>query len=142
MRPPPRAHGDGIPGETSPPSRPHRPRAREQRPVPALPRVPVDDGSLQEPPGDAAQLPEEHRYGRHTLGTPPGGGSVPPAAPSAPCRAARRLLLALFGVEPRLIPTTHPGEPIFCAHPPLSPPPKLDARGLQPHNVLEGQFLW
>ncbi|XP_040394483.1 protein FAM178B isoform X2 [Cygnus olor] len=83
---------------------------REQRLAPALPRVPVDDGSLQEPPGDTAQLPEEHG-----------------------------LLLALFTVEPRLIPATHPGEPVFCARP--LPPPALDARGLRPRSVLEGQFL-
>ncbi|NWZ28706.1 F178B protein, partial [Asarcornis scutulata] len=53
----------------------------------------------------------------------------------------KRLLLALFGVEPRLIPTVHPGEPIFSAQPPPAAPPKLDARGLQPHNILEGLFL-
>ncbi|XP_066839677.1 protein FAM178B isoform X2 [Anser cygnoides] len=83
---------------------------REQCLVPVLPRVPVDDDSLQEPPGDAVQLPEE-----------------------------QRLLLALFTVEPRLIPATHPGEPVFCARP--LPPPALDTHGLWPRSVLEGRFL-
>lgn len=114
--------------------------------MPVLPRVPVDDDSLQEPPGDAVQLPEEQRYGCEPAGTPPGEGGggrappLPPAAPWWPCPPARRLLLALFTVEPRLIPATHPGEPVFCARP--LPPPALDTHGLWPRSVLEGRFLW
>ncbi|XP_014815290.1 PREDICTED: SMC5-SMC6 complex localization factor protein 2-like [Calidris pugnax] len=50
-----------------------------------------------------------------------------------------RGFLARHTVTSRFLPTIHPGEPVFCAHP--APVPTLDTRGLKPQSVLEGFFF-
>ncbi|XP_072213352.1 protein FAM178B [Excalfactoria chinensis] len=51
----------------------------------------------------------------------------------------QRAFLSRFEVKLLTFPTTHPGEPIFHTCP--LPPPILDTHGLQPHSVLEQNFL-
>ncbi|NXX51336.1 F178B protein, partial [Tricholaema leucomelas] len=67
-------------------------------------------GSASESEEEDSQLPEEHRE-----------------------------FLACFPLQSSSIPTLHPGEPIFYAHP--VPVPALDANGLQPQSSLERLFL-
>ncbi|NXF96176.1 F178B protein, partial [Eubucco bourcierii] len=69
-----------------------------------------DPGSASESENEDSQLPKEHRE-----------------------------LLARSSLQSCSIPTLHPGEPIFCAHP--VPMPTLDAHGLQPQSSLERLFL-
>ncbi|NXP79101.1 F178B protein, partial [Ramphastos sulfuratus] len=69
-----------------------------------------DAGSASESEDEDSQLPKEHRE-----------------------------FLARFSLQSCSIPTLHPGEPIFCAHP--EPMPTLDAHGLQPQSSLERLFL-
>ncbi|XP_064031584.1 protein FAM178B [Pogoniulus pusillus] len=69
-----------------------------------------DTGSASESEDEDIHLPEEHRE-----------------------------FLARFPLQSSSIPTLHPGEPIFYAHP--VPLPTLDANGLQPQSSLERLFL-
>ncbi|NXP14568.1 F178B protein, partial [Thinocorus orbignyianus] len=50
-----------------------------------------------------------------------------------------RAFLARYTMTPRLIPTIHPGEPVFCTCPGVVP--TLDTHGLKPQSTLEGFFL-
>ncbi|NWW97527.1 F178B protein, partial [Caloenas nicobarica] len=83
---------------------------REQGQAATLVQQRADDISSPESPDEDSELPEEHRD-----------------------------VLARFAVEPRFIPTVHPGEPVFCACP--APLPMLDTRGLEPRNNLEALFF-
>lgn len=103
-------------------------------------QVHVDDASASESPDEDTQLPEEYRYPCQLCPGGGLGGSAPCPLPTQRHPPTRRDLLARFTTKLRFIPTVHPGEPIFCAHP--APAPTLDTRGLQPQSVLEGFFLW
>ncbi|NXF55739.1 F178B protein, partial [Oceanites oceanicus] len=104
-----------------------------------LAQVHVDDASPWESPDEDTQLPEEHRYPCQPCPGGELGGSAQCPLPTRRCPPTRRDLLARFTMKPRLIPTVHPGEPVFCAHP--APAPTLDTRGLEPQSALEGFFL-
>ncbi|NWU97198.1 F178B protein, partial [Upupa epops] len=56
-----------------------------------------------------------------------------------PLSQEQRDFVAPFSLNLQSIPTLHPGEAVFCAHP--APAPTLDARGLQPQSPLERTFL-
>ncbi|XP_065507919.1 protein FAM178B [Caloenas nicobarica] len=83
---------------------------REQGQAATLVQQRADDISSPESPDEDSELPKEHRD-----------------------------VLARFAMEPRFIPTVHPGEPVFCACP--APLPMLDTRGLEPRNNLEALFF-
>lgn len=123
---------------------PNRPCAREQSQAAmlqaSLAQVHVDDASASESPDEDTQLPEEYRCPCQLCPGGGLGGSARCPLPTQRHPPTRRDLLARYTTKPRFIPTVHPGEPVFCAHP--APAPTLDTQGLQPQSVLEGFFLW
>lgn len=97
----------------------------------------ADDTSSPESLDEDSELPKEHRYHHRDWFSGVPAVSPPHLTPlSHPCRD----ILARFTMEPRFIPTVHPGESVFCAH--LAPLPTLDTRGLEPRNNLEALFFW
>ncbi|NXW83200.1 F178B protein, partial [Alopecoenas beccarii] len=96
----------------------------------------VNDTSSPESLDEDSELPEEHRYCHRDWGS-----GVPTVSPPhlMPPSHPHRDILARFAVEPWFIPTVHPGEPVFCAHPALLP--TLDTSGLEPRNNLEALFF-